>query len=197
MQAEELFHQYEKLYISLRQIIKDSEKRVLDSTPDELFSSNVNFFVKSYMINICTYLEAYLQDIAYWYSKEINTRLQEANIPHNFIYWQTSRETKSKDLKFIDSSFPVAKEDISDSLSANPYKTIKLFCLLGVDLTKIEAFQTNKELVNSVVIKRNNIIHHNDKAMDVSFSDLLSYVDVFLEYMRSIDTALQGEGDTI
>ncbi|MBW2742138.1 MAG: hypothetical protein JRE64_25605 [Deltaproteobacteria bacterium] len=194
MPAKALYEKYENLYISLRTIISTSQQRVLSEEHDELFSSNVNFFVKSYMINICNYLEAFLQDIAFEYSKGINERLKKANIPHNYVYWQVSKEVKDKEMKFVDANYPVSKKDISDSLSANPYKTIKVFRLLGIDLIKEETFQDNKELVNSVVVKRNNIIHHNDNAMDISFSDLLSYVDVFLEYMKSINQALEKQG---
>lgn len=196
MQTSTLYEKYEKLYNCLRIIIKDSEKRILDETPDELFSDNVNFFVKSYMINICTYLEAYLQDVAFEHSKAINARLTIANIPHNFLYWQFSKETRDKDLKFEIANYPVSKKDISDSLSANIYKTIKVFRLLGVDLTQVDEFQDNKELVNSVVNKRNNIVHHNDNAMDISFSDLLSYVAVFLKYMKSINQAMDNQSGT-
>ena len=193
MPSETFYDRYEKLYVSLRKIIQESEKRCLESEPDKLFSDNVNFYVKSYMISICTYLEAYLQDIAYWHSDEINSRLRKSCIPHNFIYWKLVKETKDKELKFEDANLPVTKSDISDKLSANPYKTIKMFSLLGVDLCKSKEFQENKELVGFVVAKRNNIIHHNDKAMDVSFSDLLSYIDAFLRYMKSIDVAVNKE----
>ena len=194
MPVKALYEKYENLFISLRVIISTSQQRVLSEDHDVLFSNNVNFFVKSYMINICTYLEAFLQDIAFEYSKGINERLKKANIPHNYVYWKVSKEVKDKEMKYGDANYPVSKKDISDSLSANTYKTIKVFRFLGVDLTKEETFQFNKELVNSVVVKRNNIIHHNDNAIDISFSDLLSYVDVFLEYMNSIIQALKNQG---
>lgn len=50
----------------------------------------------------------------------------------------------------------------------------------------------HKNLVGMIVNKRNNIIHHNDDASDISFSDLLSHIDVFLAYMVSIETILSA-----
>ena len=145
------------------------------------------------MINICTYLEAYLQDACFEYVKNINERLLNANVPHNFLYWQISKEVKDKDLKFIHASYPLKKKDIAEDISGNPYKTIKAFRLIGIDLEKNSGFQEHKEIVNSVVVKRNNIIHHNDNAIDVSFSDLISYIDSFLKYMKAIENALGDE----
>lgn len=192
MATDDYCKKYEILYICLQEIIKESEQRVIRDNPDALFENNVNFFVKSYLINICTYLEAYLQDVTFAHSCEINGRLKNAKVPHNYIFWKIFGEVKEKDLRFGAANFPASKKEISDGISANPYKTIKTFKLLGIDLTSSEAFQKNKELVNYVVTKRNNIIHHNDKAADISFSDLLLYVNVFSEYMKSVSAAIQS-----
>lgn len=184
------YERYKSLYFSLKNVIKKSEARVLNNDPDTLFLDNVNFFVKLYLISICTYLEAYLQDIAFEYANELDSRIKNANIPHNFIYWRITKEVKDKELKFHNADLSVTKKEISDNISANPYRTIMLFKYLGIDLSNNEEFEATRELVNSVVTKRNNIIHHNDKAMDISFSDLLAYIDVFLKYIKSIDYAI-------
>ena len=65
MQFNGIYGKYEGLLTTLKGIISQSQARVLKEDPDEFFSDNVNFFVKSYLINICTYLEAYLQDVAF------------------------------------------------------------------------------------------------------------------------------------
>lgn len=187
LNSESILNKYEKLYLSLKAIISESEQRVLLDEPDILFVSNVNFFVKSYLITLCTYMEAYLQDIAYDYVKEINSRLKNAKIPYNFVHWKLHKDVKTPKYSNID--LAVNKKDIADNLSANPHKVIKLFKNLGIDLTLENEFENNKDFVYTVVVKRNNIIHHNDKAMDISFSDLLAYIDVFLIYMRAIDNA--------
>lgn len=190
--VDEICERYEKLYDDLLEIIKSSEQRVLADTPDELFSNNVNFFVKSYMINICSYLEAYLQDLAYEYAKEINLKIRLAKIPHNFIYWNVSRDPKEKEFEFRYADYPLDKKELSDGISANPYKTIKAYRILGIDLSTEDGFNENKDLINTVVNKRNNIIHHNDNAMDVSFSDLSSNITIFKIYMTAVRDAVLG-----
>lgn len=192
MEYRGLYEKYEGLLNSLKGIINQSQSRVLHEEPDELFSNNINFFVKSYLINICTYLEAYLQDVAFEHSSRVSERLKQAKIPHNFLYWKLSNDVKEKDLKFENATYNFNKKEISDVISGNPYKTIKAFRLIGVDLNSSDKFSEHKELVNSIVNKRNNIIHHNDDAGDISFSDLLANIDIFLEYMLSVEEILSS-----
>jgi hypothetical protein len=187
------YQKYESLFLDLKSIVSESHARTIKNNPDELFLGNVNFFVKSYLINICTYLEAMLQDLAFLHAKEINLRIVEAKIPQNYVLWRNSSNLKDKDLKFKSASFFVTKKEISDNLSASPYRTLKLFEKLGVDLTQYEAFEANKDLVTAIVGKRNNIIHHNDKAADVSYDDLIVFIDVVLVYSKAILQALKDE----
>lgn len=78
----------------------------------------------------------------------------------------------------------------SDEISANPYRTLKLFQSLGIDLSKKETFENNKDLVNTIVTKRNNIVHHNDTAADISFGDLKTYIGVIIPYMAAVKEAV-------
>lgn len=183
---------YNQLYDSLISIIQTSEVRVLDLQQDDLFANNVNFFVKAYLTNICSYLEAFLQDLAFEYAKSINERIKLAKIPHNIVYWKTANEIKSNKLLFKNTEISVTRQDISDNLSANPYKTINTYRLLGINVESEQGFIDNKDLVNAVVTKRNNIIHHNDQAVDVSFSDLVLHIEVFKKYMAAISKALEN-----
>lgn len=185
-----IYRRYELLFDSLKKVIIYSEERVLDDEPDDLFIDNVNFFVKSYLISICSYLEAYLQDVAFAHAEEINTRINSAKIPHNYVHWRMINELKDNKLSYDEIDLSVKKKDISDNISANPYRTIKLFQLLGIDLVKKDDFKNTKDLVNMVVKKRNNIVHHNDKAVDISFSDLLKFIEVILPYMRAVDESV-------
>ncbi|GAB2314762.1 HEPN domain-containing protein [Stenotrophomonas geniculata] len=190
MPAEDIFQRYEKLLRALVLIARESQGRVIKEDVDVLFSENVNFFVKSYLISACTYLEAFLQDVAFEVSKKICSRVNSAQIPHNFLHWKNpKKDFKDKDLKFALAKFTATRKEISDDISANPYRTIKLFQMLGVDLSCESDFVKNKDFVNSVVTKRNNIVHHNDDASDVSFSDIEHYVDVFSIYMLAIQNA--------
>ena len=52
--------------------------------------------------------------------------------------------------------------------------------------------QEKASVTGTIVDKRNNIIHHNDEASDITFSDLRSHIDFFLEYMLSIDQLLNS-----
>lgn len=184
-----LYVQYENLFESLKGVINNSEQRILADEPDPLFIDNVNFFVKSYLISVCSYLEAYLQDIAFKHSEAISSRVAGAQVPHNFLHWRLNTGLKGKHLNYNDISLPVTKKDISSEISANPYKTLKLFQLLGINLSKKEGFESNKDLINAIVTKRNSIVHHNDTAADISFGDLKSYIEVIIPYMAAIKEA--------
>lgn len=197
MEYNALYQKYEALLINLKQIITQSQARLLREEPDNIFSENVNFFVKSYLINICTYLEAYLQDVAFEHSSRVAARLKQARIPHNFLYGKFAKEIKEKELQYINSSCSYSKKELSDIISGNPYKTIKAFRLIGINLDVNEKFLEHKDLIGAIVNKRNSIIHHNDEASDISFSDLISHIGVFLEYMLSIENLLSESEEVI
>ncbi len=192
MSTNDFFEKNKSQLELLKEIIKESSDRVLSDEPDELFSTNVNFFVKSYLISICTYLESYLQEISFELAKGICERANSANIPHNFLYWMTVKEIKEKDLKFTAATFNITKEKISDELSGNPYKTIKLFRFLGINLSNEAEFTNKKDAVNALVNKRNQIVHHNNAANDVSFNDLLHSIDLVVSYMEIIKQCVDG-----
>jgi hypothetical protein len=103
------------------------------------------------------------------------------------VRWCLARDVKDKDLVFGQLDLGITRRDLSDELSGNPGKTIALFRRIGIDLRTSPQFETCKDAVGSIVAKRNNVIHHNDSAADVSMKDLLSYADQFLVYMRAVD----------
>jgi hypothetical protein len=184
------YTQYTELFESLKEVIDSSEQRVLADDPDSLFIDNVNFFVKSYLISVCSYLEAFLQEIAFKHSQAISSRVAYAQIPHNFLHWRLATGIKDKHLNYNDISLPVTRKDIANEISANPYRTLKLFQMLGIDLARKEGFENNKDLVNTIVMKRNNIVHHNDTAADISFGDLKAYIEVIVPYMSAVKEAV-------
>lgn len=193
MESDSLEYKYIAMYDSLRGIILTSQERVIDENPDELFLNNINFFVKAYLINIYTYLESFLQEIALQYGKKINDKITAAKIPQNYVHWRlATKKHKDADYTFMPLDLPVDSKIISSDLSANIFKTIDLFRNFGIDLTKDRDFQKNKGVVNTVVTKRNNIIHHNDNASDVTFPDLLAHIDIFVEYMKAINRSVSS-----
>lgn len=186
MEEHEIFSKFKGQYEALRIIIHESQNRIVSEPADKLFSENLNFFTKAYLINICTYLEAFLQELALCHLETIKKRVSTASIPHNLMIWCTKSEHKEKDFKFEEFKIDKAKSDISDQLSGNPYKTITAFKLLGFDITNNPKFIEHKDVIGSIVNKRNNIIHHNDDASDVSLNDLISYIPKFIEYSSGI-----------
>lgn len=189
MENTESYERYHLLFESLRSIIKETEQHTINQDND-FFNKNVNFFVKSYLITLCTYLESYLTEVATSHCNKINNRLKNACLPHNFLVWRLKKEFKEKDLKYSNADLSVEKNEISDSISGNPYKTIKAFSYLGVNLLSSAEFNLNKDLVNAIVLKRNNIIHHNDNANDISLADIHSYIDLFLTYMLAVEKVI-------
>lgn len=189
---DELYRKYIVLYDVLSSIIAESEKRITQEQQDLLLADNVNFFVKSYMITMCSYLEAYLQDAAFEYTDFLNEKIKNANVPHNYLCWKLSKEPKEKEFSFKNASYPTQKKEIADMLSANPDKTIKTYKLLGIDLKNDQEFIDNKDIIGSIVGKRNNIIHHNDNATDVSLSDLRTHIEAFKKQMIIIKDAIES-----
>ncbi|WP_141099346.1 HEPN domain-containing protein [Pseudomonas nitroreducens] len=186
MEENEIFEKFKKQYENLEGIISESQKRTVSDPVDDLFSENLNFFIKAYLINICTYLEAFLQELALCRLERIKKLVSDVSIPHNLMIWCTKAEHKEKDLKFEEFKIEKTKSDISDELSGNPYKTINTFKLLGIDIRKNQKFEEHKDVIGSIVTKRNNIIHHNDEASDISLNDLITYIPKFIEYSSGI-----------
>lgn len=189
MNKTECFKRYRLLFLSLKEIVNETEKNTLIEEND-FFNKNINFFVKSYLITLCTYLESYLSEAAEWHCDRINSKLKAASLPHNFLLWRIKKDFKDKELKYVDADLKVDKSEISDNLSGNPYKTIKTFSYLGLNLISSKDFNSNKDVVNAIVTKRNNIIHHNDHANDISLLDIKGYIDLFINYMQIIDAII-------
>lgn len=188
-----IFGRYEKLLAELAEIVTESERRILAEEPDHFFTSHANFLVKSYLISLCSYLEVFLKEISREHVKQIQERVALARIPHNILLWSTSTEVKDKDLAFKHFVLPLNDKDIDDEISGNPFRTAKLLKYLGVDIERVEEYLGLRTLVNSVVGKRNNIIHHNDSATDISLGDVRLYLGYFKSYGEVIVIAFQGQ----
>jgi len=186
------FTTYSGLIEKLKIIIAESKQRVINDPPDPLFVTNQNFFVKAYLISLCTYLEAFLQDMASAHVDSAKQRIAAAQVPHNIVLWSIHRETKDKDFAFSDFSLPLNRDDIESELSGNPWKTISLFKKIGIDLSSSSDFEDAKSVVGSVVDKRNRIIHQNDSATDLTLDDVSGYAEKFLQYMQAIHNLLMS-----
>lgn len=171
------FQQYEQLKV----VVLESNRRSLTDPPDELFRDHVNVFIKSYLVSSCSILEALLLEVATVYLDEMKSHVARANIPNNMIRWAIVGD-KPDSLGFSSFTIDKVRKDISDDLSANVGKTIRVFKWLGVDLTADANFNDLKDFVASIVTKRNDIVHHNYDASDISLIDVANTIDQFLIY---------------
>ncbi len=184
---------YKEVYITqlnkLTEIIKIANQRIVSDVPDDYFQSNANFFTKSFLVIMCAYLEAYLKDALMVIIEETNVKLMDAKLPHNLIKWSLNikMEFKENDFKYEDFKIKINKRELDDFISGNPYRTKDLFKKFGMELDKDEIFRNQKDLINTIVIKRNKIVHYNDDASDVSNNDLQQNINAISSYIENID----------
>ena len=171
--------QFQKLNL----VVSESSARALQDPPDALFYEHQNVFIKSYLVSACSILEAYIQDLATAYLDIIQSRINSANLPHNLVVWAADHQKAKLNFKKFEAK--KSKKDISKTLSPNFWKTMKSFERLGVDLSSPD-IASFKEYITNTVEKRNSIVHHNDDALDLSFSDVTRAIDEFQVYARHL-----------
>jgi len=180
---------YIEQYIKLAEIIETTNKRLLSDEPDKLIEENVNFFTKSFLVMMCAYLESYIKDALMVVIDDVNSKLNSTKIPHNLIKWTLNieKEFKDNDSKFEQLKIKLKKKDLDDYISGNPFKTKDLFKKFGIQLDKCEKFNSQKDIVNSIVVKRNKVVHHNDDASDISNKDLNDFIEILKNYIENLD----------
>lgn len=176
----------------LKEIIEITNGRIVSDVPDEFFQNNVNFFNKSFLVIMCAYLESYLKDALMVIIDAANEKLNESKLPFNLIKWSLNieKEMKDSDLKFESFKIGIKKKELDDFISGNPFRTKDLFKKLGIDIETDALFNSQKEGINAIVVKRNKIIHHNDDASDVSNNDLLQNIVSLNEYIANLDSII-------
>lgn len=166
-------------YDSLAVVVQESASRVVSECPDPLFFDNQNVFIKSYLVSACSILEAFIQDLASSCASMMQDKVNALNLPFNFINWVA--EHNKAELKFSAFIGEKTAKDISDMLSPNYHKTISTFRRIGVDII-CEEIISHKDYISSIVEKRNKIVHHNDTASDLSFTDIMTAIVNFKTY---------------
>ena len=187
---------YKERYVtqldSLSIIMEESNRRIMQEIPDSLFVGNVNFFTKSFLVIMCVYLESYIKDVLEFYGNELDKRLSSCFIPHNLVKWSLQPLNSLKPADQVDCVYKIniTKENIDKHISANPYRTKGLFTDLGIYLDKCTPFFEKVDEINSIVTKRNQIVHYNDDASDVSDGDLKHYIVTIKEYISILDAEI-------
>jgi hypothetical protein len=180
---------YIEQYKKLAEIIETTNKRLLSDEPDKLIEENVNFFTKSFLVMMCAYLESFIKDALMVVIDDVNSKLKSTKIPHNLIKWTLNieKDFKENDYKFEQLKIKLKKKDLDDYISGNPFKTKDLFKKFGIPLDKSENFNSQIDIVNSIVVKRNKVVHHNDDASDISNKDLNAFIEVLKNYIENLD----------
>jgi hypothetical protein len=177
----------------------ETESKVISENPDIFITRNVNFFTKSFMITLCAYLESYLKELTMTIIDDANIKLSNSKIAYNLAKWSvlkksgTLTEINENDLKFENLTIKITKRELDDFISGSPYKTEKLFKKIGIKLIDDNLYNEQKEKVISIVEKRNKIVHHNDNASDISFSDIETNIKTIKEYMINLNKLVKIE----
>lgn len=177
---------FHRQFDDLISVISESNRRIIDDPVDPLFRDYVNVFIKSYVVSACSILEAFIQDLIFSYMQSIERRISESNIPRNIVLWSVVSDPKSTDLKFERFGTGLTKKHVSDIVSGNFYKTIKVFEMIGIDIREDDGFKLYKDFIGSTVEKRNKIVHHNDSASDLSLPDVVTMVNNFKNYINCL-----------
>lgn len=174
-----------------------TEREVISGNKNVLLvTDNINFFTKSFLISACAHLEMCIKDIVFAVARDIDVRLSTASIPASIIEWRYSQKKKKNE---SGNGFPnrfaigITKKEVDDLVSGNVYKTKDALALVGVDLTTDKSkWEAWKDLIQAIVTRRNNIVHHNDDASDISFGDIRSYINSMIEYNKFIVTSCKA-----
>lgn len=194
MSNNSILQKYTEQLEKLKKIVIETNSNIVSEDPSPYFEKNVNFFTKSFLVNLCAYLESFIKDITFYHIEKINQKIISAKIPHNLILWDINydKEIKDKSFVFKNLKIKIKKKDLDSHISGSPYRTLKLFRNIGIDLDSISAFNNHKENVNMIIVKRNKILHHNDEASDISLNDVTDYISEIVNYMEVLSESIDN-----
>lgn len=171
----------------LEAMVKKTELAVIEganTTP--LVTDNVNFFTKSFLISACAHLEMCIKEIVFELATDIDARLSMAAIPASIVEW---RLTQKKRVETNSGGKPLlrvnmTKKEVDDMVSGNVYRTREALAIVGVELSdNKEQWESWKDSIQAIVTRRNNIVHHNDDASDLSMGDIKVHIQSIINYI--------------
>lgn len=176
--------------LEIEAMVRQTELVVIGEAPTTpLIINNVNFFTKSFLISVCAHLEMCIKEIVFELAKNIDKRLLSAAIPASIVEWRLIQKkkgdssAKSKNLLGVN----MTKKEVDDLVSGNVYKTKDALAIVGVELErKKDQWESWREAIQSIVNRRNNIVHHNDDASDISLGDIKNYISSIINYIDFI-----------
>jgi hypothetical protein len=185
----------------LKGTISECNTILISDDPSSFVYDNANFLTKSFLIGLCGYLESYLKDVLEILIDDYNERITVDSFPYNLVRWSIENKDKSdskvtslldkKKTRFENLQIKLKKKDLDPFISGNPFRTRDLFNMFGIDLNSVKHYNNNKEKINLIIVKRNNILHHNDNASDLSNQDVLTFVDEIMMYSKKLDEQIE------
>lgn len=190
------------LLTSLRVQIRITEDYLIRD--ESYFKDHITFFTRSFIVNLCSYIESYIKHLFRTVISGFETELQKLHIPQELILWAIKKDAPKEPTTRLSGFVPdfqifsnqkALNEFIESYASPNPDKIIKGFRLIGIYLDYFDDFHTGDELrerITTLVSKRNQIIHHNDAAGDLTFADVSEYINVVERFFRRIHQIIQA-----
>lgn len=189
--TQESLDKYLEQLANLKSVALESDRRLIEGG-DNLFKGHANLFAKSYLMMLCSVLEAYLKDEVIDFVTELNNLLSELNLTKNIFAWGLLPDNDEYYKKVVGTqevvklSLGINEQKVDDRISGNIDKTIKTFRRCGVLLESCEKFRQHKGAVANIVLKRNAVVHHNNDASDFSFGDVIAWTTEIEEYIMGI-----------
>lgn len=196
-----VFKNFESILEDLNATVTSCNEIITSDNPSNFVYENSNFLTKSFLISLCGYLETYIKDVLELLINDYNERISVEKYPYNLIRWsiesKDNNDSKIQALldkkkgRYEDLKIKIKKKDLDPFISGNPFRTRELFTMFGIDLDIVEAFNSRKDIINQIIVKRNNILHHNDEASDLSNLDVILYISEIKDYCIQLDSQIE------
>lgn len=173
----------------LEAMVHATEQEVVGgSGSSPILTNNINFFTKSFLISLCAHLEMCIKEIVFAIASDIDDRARAASIPMALIEWRYSTKKRGDGAtQGVRLEIGMTRKEVDDLVSGNVYRTKDALAYLGVDLANDKpTWEMWKELIQTIVTRRNNIVHHNDDASDLSLGDIRQYIASVRNYIDFI-----------